>query len=39
MLVWIHVGLLLGVRGLVPALVVALFWLPAAFAGRWIYST
>lgn len=38
-LVWIHVGLLLGVRGIVPALVVALFWIPAASIGRWIYST
>ncbi len=38
-LVWIHVGVLLGVRGIIPALVVVLFWLPAAYAGRWIYST
>ena len=38
-LVWIHVGMLLGVRGFVPALVVALFWIPAAYVGRWIYST
>ncbi len=38
-LVWIHVGMLLGVRGFLPALVVALFWIPAAYTGRWIYST
>lgn len=38
-LVWIHAGMLLGVRGFLPALVVALFWVPAAYAGRWIYST
>ena len=38
-LVWIHVGMLLGVRGFLPALVVALFWIPAAYVGRWIYST
>ncbi|MCA1686855.1 MAG: UbiA family prenyltransferase [Planctomycetia bacterium] len=38
-LVWIHAGLLLGVRGLVPSLLVALFWIPAAYVGRWVYST
>ncbi len=38
-LVWLHVGLLLAVRGPVPAVAVALFWIPAAYAGRWIYST
>ena len=30
-LVWLHVGLVLGVRGVLPALVVALFWVPAAY--------
>lgn len=38
-LVWLHVGVLLVARGPTPALAVALFWLPAAFSGRWIYST
>lgn len=38
-LVWLHVGLLLAARGPIPAVAVALFWIPAAFTGRWIYST
>ena len=38
-LVWLHVGVLLGVQGWLAALVVALFWVPAVTAGRWIYST
>lgn len=38
-LVWLHVGVLLGVRGIIAALVVGLFWVPAVTAGRWIYST
>jgi hypothetical protein len=38
-LVWLHVGLVLAVRGPLAAAAVALFWVPAAFAGRWIYST
>lgn len=38
-LVWLHVGLLLAVRGPMEAAVVALFWLPATYTGRWIYST
>ncbi len=38
-LVWLHVGLLLAVRGPIPAVAVAVFWFPAAYAGRWIYST
>lgn len=38
-LVWLHAGLILSVRGPVPAAAVAAFWFPAAFSGRWIYST
>ena len=38
-LIWLHVGLLLAVRGVEPAALVALFWIPAAYSGRWIYST
>lgn len=38
-LVWLHVGVLLAVRGPVEAIAVGLFWLPATFTGRWIYST
>ena len=38
-LVWLHVGLVLAVRGPLPALAVGLFWVPATFVGRWIYST
>lgn len=38
-LVWLHVGLLLAARGPLEAVAVALFWVPAAYAGRWIYST
>ncbi len=38
-LVGLHVGLLLAVQGPFAALAVGLLWLPAAFTGRWIYST
>ncbi|GAC1464745.1 MAG: hypothetical protein NVSMB9_03740 [Isosphaeraceae bacterium] len=38
-LVWLHVGVLLAARGPSEALVVGLFWIPATFTGRWIYST
>ena len=38
-LVWLHVGLLLGVRGWFAAWIVSLFWFPAITVGRWIYST
>jgi 4-hydroxybenzoate polyprenyltransferase len=38
-LVWLHVGLLLAVRGPVAAVSVAWLWFPAALAGRWVYST
>jgi 4-hydroxybenzoate polyprenyltransferase len=38
-LVWLHVGLVLAVRGPLDALAVGLFWVPATFVGRWIYST
>ena len=38
-LVWIHVGLVLAIRGPYSAMIVASLWFPAAFAGRWIYST
>jgi len=38
-LVWLHVGLLLALRGPEAAAAVAAFWFPAAYSGRWIYST
>jgi 4-hydroxybenzoate polyprenyltransferase len=38
-LVWLHVGLLLAVRGPEAAAAVGVLWFPAVFAGRWIYST
>jgi 4-hydroxybenzoate polyprenyltransferase len=38
-LVWLHVGVIAGVRGWEPASLVALVWLPAFIAGRWLYST
>ena len=38
-LVWVHVFLILGVRGILPGVAFAVFWIPAAYVGRWIYST
>ena len=38
-LVWLDVGLVAAVRGPLPALAVALLWVPAFFLGRWLYST
>ena len=38
-LVWLHFGLLLGIRGWLAGLIVGLFWVPAVSLGRWIYST
>jgi 4-hydroxybenzoate polyprenyltransferase len=38
-LVWLHVGVVAGVRGLGPAALVALMWVPAYVLGRWLYST
>jgi 4-hydroxybenzoate polyprenyltransferase len=38
-LVWLHVGVLLTVRGPGPAFAVGWLWLPAVYAGRWVYST
>jgi 4-hydroxybenzoate polyprenyltransferase len=38
-LVWLHVGVLLSVRGPLAAAVVGLLWFPAVYAGRWIAST
>lgn len=38
-LVWLHVGLVLAVRGPAEAAAVGVLWVPAAYAGRWIYST
>jgi 4-hydroxybenzoate polyprenyltransferase len=38
-LVWLHVGVVAGVRGLEPAALVALWWLPAYILGRWLYAT
>jgi 4-hydroxybenzoate polyprenyltransferase len=38
-LVWLHVGVVAAVRGLEPAALVALLWVPATILGRWLYST
>jgi 4-hydroxybenzoate polyprenyltransferase len=38
-LVWLHVGVVAAVRGLEPAALVALLWVPAYILGRWLYST
>ena len=38
-LVWLDVGLVAAVRGPLPALAVAVLWVPAFFLGRWLYST
>jgi UbiA prenyltransferase family len=38
-LVWLHVGVVAGVRGLEPAAYVAILWVPAYILGRWLYST
>jgi 4-hydroxybenzoate polyprenyltransferase len=38
-LVWLDVGLVVSIRGVAPALPVALLWFPAFVAGRWLYST
>ena len=33
------IGMVAAVRGPLPALAVAAFWLPAFILGRWLYST
>ena len=38
-LVWLNAALVLAARGPGYAAAVALLWFPAAYAGRWIYST
>jgi hypothetical protein len=38
-LVWLHVGVVAGVRGVEPAAIVASLWVPAFLLGRWLYST
>ncbi|CAN5909756.1 UbiA family prenyltransferase [soil metagenome] len=38
-LVWLHVGVLVAVRGPGPALAVAALWVPTFLLGRWLYST
>ena len=38
-LIWLHVGVIAGVRGLEPAVLLALLWVPAFILGRWLYST
>ena len=38
-LVWLHVGVIAAVRGVEPAALIALFWVPAFILGRWLYST
>jgi 4-hydroxybenzoate polyprenyltransferase len=38
-LVWLDVGLVASVRGIMPALAVAALWVPAFLLGRWLYST
>lgn len=38
-LVWLNVGIVASVRGVVPALAVAALWVPAFVLARWLYST
>ncbi len=38
-LVWLHVGVIAGVRGLEPAAMVAVLSVPAYLLGRWLYTT
>jgi len=38
-LIWLHVGVIAGARGVEPAAFVALLWVPAFILGRWLYST
>ncbi len=38
-LVWLNVGLVAAVRGIEPAMAVAVLWVPAYLLGRWLYST
>ena len=38
-LVWLDVGLVAAVRGIEPAAIVAVLWVPAFLLGRWLYST
>jgi hypothetical protein len=38
-LIWLNVGMVLAVRGVAPALAVAVLWIPAFVLGRWLYST
>lgn len=38
-LVWLNVGLVSAVRGIEPAVAVAVLWVPAFLLGRWLYST
>lgn len=38
-LVWLNVGIVTAVRGPLPALAVAVLWLPAFVLGKWLYST
>jgi hypothetical protein len=38
-LVWLHVGVVAAVRGPETAVLIAAFWVPAFFLGRWLYST
>jgi hypothetical protein len=38
-LVWLHVGVVASVRGLEPAALIALLWVPAYFLARWLYTT
>ncbi len=38
-LIWLNVGLVVAVRGLEPACVIAALWVPAYILGRWLYTT
>jgi 4-hydroxybenzoate polyprenyltransferase len=38
-LIWLNVGVVAAVRGPLPALAIAAFWVPAFLLGRWLYST
>jgi hypothetical protein len=38
-LVWLNVGLVAAICGPIPALAVAVLWVPAFLLGKWLYST
>lgn len=38
-LVWLNFGVVAAVRGVAPAIAIAVLWIPAFVLGRWLYST